>query len=176
MRYQRAFVVLAVAAQASGGSWNEAGRLVLEEVIDVSDALQGDTSRLIRLAGGDTPVFCDLDPQPVQPFALDYTWAAIVGLVANIEALAEVLDDFPADRWHRGGVWHGRPLSALGLANGAVHAAVHHLFDIEHVAPELLDTTERATRDPSPVWENGEDDADVAWPTGPGEQSRADAE
>jgi hypothetical protein len=86
------------------------------------------------LAHFDTPVFAEFDSRPIQPVALDYTWAAVTGLVANIHRLAATIDSFPSARWYHHGVIQGRRVTALELANHAAHDAVHRLYDIERLA------------------------------------------
>lgn len=85
------------------------------------------------MAEHDNAVLGDPDPGPIQLMRLDYTWTAVAGLVANIRALADTIDEFPAGRWYHGAVLHGRTVAALELANYGVHEAVHHLVDLDRL-------------------------------------------
>lgn len=132
--YQRVVVAFATATEAPCGPSDEVRQWVLNQVIHVRDALHSCATCLTRMTDVDTPVFDELDPEPIQPYAPDYTWAATVGLAANLDHLAGVIDHFPADRWEHRGVLDGRALRALELTNCAVHETIHHLFDIERLA------------------------------------------
>jgi hypothetical protein len=135
VRYERAVWVVF----ADGLPGDELGRSMLDQVVHVRDALHGYANRLGRLADFDGAVFADLDTEPIQVVALDYTWAAVTGLVANIHRLAASIDDFSAGRWDHRGVLHGRSVTALELANYGVHEAIHHLVDVERLARPAAD-------------------------------------
>jgi hypothetical protein len=112
---------------------------MLRQVIHVRDALHGYTHQIARLALRLGPTVDDgnfegVDFEPVQPVALDHTWAAVIGLVANLDQLTAAIEAFPADRWRERGVLPGRPRSAVEWGNDALHVATHHLSDIERLA------------------------------------------
>ncbi len=165
-------VLLAFASPASelGGADEDVLRSVLDHVIGVRDAVHLQTNRLIRLATVDSAAFSDLDPGPMQPFALDFTWAAVTGVVANLECLAGMISRFPADRWSRRGSLHGRDLTATELANDAVHEAIHHLLDIERLAPYNEGPQKNSDNTQSV---KGEDHEDVGPPAGASKQRGA---
>jgi hypothetical protein len=121
--YER--TTFAVFAASSFGDENI--RSMLDQVVHVRDGLFRYTTWLERLADTDYPVFSDLDPEPIQPVALDCTWGAVTGLITNIHLLAGVIASFPTHRWYHRGVLNGYPVTALKLANYGVHEAHHHL-------------------------------------------------
>jgi len=86
----------------------------------------------------DHAVFCDLDPEPMPPVALDHTWGAVTGLVANIDELAALLKGFPAPCWDQEGLLYGCEVRAIELANYGVHEAVHHLLDLERTVDDYF--------------------------------------
>lgn len=101
----------------------------LDCLVGVRDNLHHYTNHLARFAA-DLPVFGFVDRGLAQPYAQDYA-AAMIGLTANLERLAEVIDTFPTRLWARRGVSRGRSVRAIDIGNFAVHEAAHHLVDLE---------------------------------------------
>lgn len=99
-------------------------------LVHVREALHDYTNQLIRFTRTRLPLFGHLDPAAAQPYAQDYS-TAIVGLTANLERLAQVIEAFPARLWCRPGILRGRRVRAIDIANYAVHEAAHHLVDLE---------------------------------------------
>ena len=52
---------------------DQATQSLLDQIVRVRDAQHGYANRLGRLAELDNPVFADLDPEVIQPVALDHT-------------------------------------------------------------------------------------------------------